>query len=330
MANREIKKIGVLTSGGDAPGMNACIRSVVRTAVSKDIDVYGIRKGYQGLIEGDLIPMSARDVSGFARMGGTYLGSARCLAFKEEEGMNRAIDVIKGYELDGIVVIGGDGSLRGAMDLHTRGINVMGIPASIDNDIAYTDYSIGVDTALNTILDAMDKIRDTAAAHHRGFVVEVMGNKNGYLALASGIAGGAELIIVPNSVIDKEAIIHSIKSCFLRKKPNFICIVAEGASTPEYNITDLMSQYIEEAGFECRKTVLGHVQRGGTPSAFDRVLSTRFGVTAVELLIKGRTGEMVGLYGNKIISTPIEKVVAATKELKLPLDITDIVDMLTV
>ena len=330
MAKEKVKKIGVLTSGGDAPGMNSAIRAVVRTAIDNDIDVFGVKWGYLGLMEGQIEPMYARDVSGFGRLGGTALGSARAPKFKEEEGMAKAIDFIKAYEMDGLVVIGGDGSLRGANDLHERGIKVIGIPASIDNDIAHTTFSIGTDTALNTILDAMDKIRDTAGAHYRGFVIEVMGNKNGYLALSSGIAGGAELIILPKTEIDEEKIIHQVKSTFVRKKNSFICIAAEGASTPEYNIADRMTEIIAKAGVDARKTVLGHVQRGGKPSAFDRVLGSRFGAEAVTQLMKGNSGIMLGLVGNKMVTTPIPQVCADTKTLALPQDILEIVDSLTI
>ncbi|MBQ7257743.1 MAG: 6-phosphofructokinase [Abditibacteriota bacterium] len=328
--SKKIKKIGVLTSGGDAPGMNAAIRGVVRTAISNDVDVYGIHWGYQGLMEGKIEQMNARDVSGFGSLGGTKLGSARSPEFKTEEGIKKAIEYLKAFEIEGLVVIGGDGSLRGAMDLHNRGIKVVGIPASIDNDIAHTDFSIGSDTALNTILDALDKIRDTASAHYRGFVLEVMGNKNGYLALTSGTAGGAELIIVPSTKIDKDKIIHQIKSAFLRKKSSFIAVCAEGASTPEQNISDLIVSYIKEAGFECRKTVLGHVQRGGKPTGRDRILGNAFGHAAVIQLIKGNSGIMVGDVGNNIECTPIPKVCEDTKNIKLPKEVLDVIDDLMI
>ena len=323
-----MKKIAVLTSGGDSPGMNACIRSVVRTSIANGYDAQGVRRGYQGLIEGDILPLGARAVSGFARMGGTVLKTARSKDFKTPEGFQKAIDLIKAYEFEGIVVIGGDGSLHGAKDLADSGINVIGIPASIDNDIACTEKSIGVDTAEDTILDAIDKIRDTASAHHRGFVIEVMGREHGYLALTSGIAGGAEMIILPNNPIDKDTIIKSVKSCFLRKKPNFICVVAEGASTPEYNITDLVVSFIEEAGFECRKTVLGHVQRGGNPTAEDRILATRFGAEAVKLIIKGESGKMLGISAGQIIATDFDTVFST--EVTLPQSILDIMNDLTI
>lgn len=326
----KMKRIGVLTSGGDAPGMNSAIRGVVRTAISNDINVFAIKWGYQGLMEGNIEPIYARDVSGFGRMGGTRLGSARAPKFNSEEGMQTAIEYIKALELDGLVVIGGDGSLRGANDLHQRGIKVVGIPASIDNDIAHTSFSIGTDTALNTILDAVDKIRDTAGAHYRGFVIEVMGNKNGYLALNSGIACGAELIILPNMEINEDNIIHTVKSTFARKKTSFICIAAEGASTPEYNITDKMVEIMAKTGIDARKTVLGHIQRGGKPSAFDRMLGTRFGAEAVKQLMAGNSGVMLGLVNNQIINTPIPIVCQDTKTLTLPQEITEIVDDLSI
>ena len=326
----KIKKIGVLTSGGDAPGMNAAIRGVVRTAISHDIDVYGIHWGYQGLMEGAIDPITARDVSGFGSLGGTKLGSARAPEFKTEQGITKAIDFLKAYEIDGLVVIGGDGSLRGAQDLHNRGVKVVGIPASIDNDIAHTQSSIGSDTALNTILDALDKIRDTASAHYRGFVLEVMGNKNGYLALTSGAAGGAELIIAPSTKIEKDKIIHQIKSAFLRKKSSFIAVCAEGASTPEYNITDLIVSFVKEAGFECRKTVLGHVQRGGKPTGRDRILGNAFAHEAVMQLIKGNSGVMIGDLGHDLICTPIPQVCEDTKKITLPQEVIDIIDDLMI
>lgn len=328
--NKNIKTIGVLTSGGDAPGMNSAIRAVVRTALANNINVYGIKWGYMGLMDALIEPISARDVSGYGRLGGTRLGSARALKFNSEEGMAIAIENLKAFEMDGLVVIGGDGSLRGANDLHKRGVKVIGIPASIDNDIAHTSFSIGTDTALNTILDAVDKIRDTAGAHARGFVIEVMGNKNGYLALNSGIACGAELIVLPNSVIDEDEIIHKVKVTFAKKSKSFICVAAEGASTEEYNITEKMASILMKAGVDTRKTVLGHIQRGGKPSAFDRILATRYGAEAVYQLMNGNSGVMMGLVNNHIITTPLDDVCRDTKTLTLPEDITAIVDDLSV
>lgn len=303
-----MKRIAVMTSGGDAPGMNACVRSVVRYGIAAGLEVYGIRRGYAGLIGNDLSELDARAVGGIVRHGGTVLMSARCLEFVQEEGQQRALDVLHGWGIEGLVVIGGDGSLRGARALRDKGFPVVGIPASIDNDISGTAMAIGVDTALNTILDALDKIKDTASAHQRAFIVEVMGREHGYLALTVGVAGGAEMVVLPHTVLDKDTVIREVKGAFLRGKPHFIIVAAEGASTPEKSITQLLSEYIREAGHDPRTTVLGHVQRGGSPSCFDRMLGTRFGAAAVDALLNGQTGVMLGLVGTKI--EPIDLDVA--------------------
>ena len=310
-----MKRIAVMTSGGDAPGMNACVRAVVRYGIAAGAEVYGVMRGYAGLMSNDIKKLDSRAVGGIVRQGGTVLMSARSPEFKTPEGQARAMDVLHGWDIDGMVVIGGDGSLHGAAALHNLGFPVVGVPASIDNDICETDMAIGVDTALNTILDAMDKIKDTASAHQRAFIIEVMGREQGYLALMAGIAGGAELVVLPNTIVDKDYIVREVRSAFLRGKPHFIILAAEGASTVEKGIADVLSEYVRESGHEVRTTVLGHVQRGGSPSAFDRILGTRFGAAAVDLLMAGRTGVMVGLQGNQIVPVDIENVLSGHPEL---------------
>ncbi len=290
--------------------MNACIRAVVRYGIADGAEVYGIRRGYAGMMENDILELDSRHVSGIIRAGGTMLMSARSLEFKTAEGQAKAMDVLHCWDIDGLVVIGGDGSLNGALALHRLGFPVVGVPASIDNDIAGTEMAIGVDTALNTILEAMDKIKDTASAHQRAFIIEVMGRRHGYLALMAGLAGGAELIVLPGTCIDKQALIRDVKSAFMRGKPHYIIVAAEGASTPEKGISQLLSEYICESGHEARFTVLGHVQRGGSPSCYDRVLGTRLGAAAVDLLMEGKSGVMVGIQTGKMCATPLEEVLS--------------------
>ncbi len=326
------KKIAVLTSGGDAPGMNAAVRAVVRVGISCGADVYGIYNGYKGLMEGDLRQFSAKDVSDLSRKGGTVLGSARSKEFMTEEGFAQALRVIKGYDLDGLVVVGGDGSLHGAQRLSESGVKCMGIPASIDNDIAYTDYSIGVDTAQDTIIEAIDKIKDTASSHRRGFVIEVMGRAHGFLALATGVACGAEMVILPGDDLtnpERQAqIVDEVSRYYVRKKPNFICVLAEGASGPGCSAVDILAELISRAGYDCRKTILGHVQRGGTPTCNDRNLATIMGFAATKALLEGDTGKMVGVSGREVLLTPFEDVFAA--DMDLPQELLDKVRLLSV
>ena len=312
---QRMKRIAVMTSGGDAPGMNACIRAVVRYGIAAGAQVYGLRRGYQGLMANDIIELDSRSVGGIIRYGGTMLLSARCEEFRTDAGQARALQVLRGWQIDGMVVIGGDGSLRGAAALHGMGFPVVGVPASIDNDIPETEMAIGVDTALNTILDAMDKIKDTASAHQRAFVIEVMGRAHGYLALTAGIAGGAEMIVLPGTKADKDWVMQEVRSAFLRGKPHFIIVAAEGASTPEKGITELLSDYVREAGHEPRSTVLGHVQRGGSPSCFDRLLGTRFGAAAVDNLLAGKTGVMVAIESGEVVSVDIKAVLEGRPKL---------------
>jgi 6-phosphofructokinase 1 len=308
-----MKKIAVMTSGGDAPGMNAAIRAVVRTALENEIEVYGVRQAYAGLLTGDMSLMTSREVSGILQRGGTILQTARNEEFKTAQGQRKCLRRLNEREIDSIIVIGGDGSLRGAMALEKLGMNVVGIPASIDNDIWGTNMSIGVDTALNTILDALDRLRDTASSHNRAFVIEVMGRNSGYLAIMGAILGGAEVVITPEKDIPMEEVANQMADAYVRGKSHAITVIAEGAP---YKATELVS-YLNSrnTGFEIRLTILGHVQRGGSPSAFDRLLATRMGVNAVERLMNGESGLMVGLHGRDIGSVPLEEVVSKSRHI---------------
>lgn len=299
-----MKRIAVLTSGGDCSGMNAALRAVVRAGLASGLDVIGIHKGYQGLIDRLYEPMSTRSVSNIIQRGGTFLQSARCKEMRTEAGLHLASENLKGMGVEGLVVIGGDGSLKGGYAIHQKGIQVIGIPASIDNDIPYTDFSLGVDTALNNIVHAVDNIKDTASSHDRTFVVETMGRNCGYLAVASAIAAGAEHSLIPEEPYDLEYICSDLRRRFQDGRTNSIIMVAEGAGKAE----DIANQIKDRIGFETRVTVLGHYQRGGSPSVFDRLLGARFGQVAVENLINGKGGMMVGLQGSDVILTDLLKV----------------------
>ncbi|MGJ3237678.1 MAG: 6-phosphofructokinase [Anaerolineae bacterium] len=301
-----MKRIAVMTSGGDAPGMNAAIRAVVRTSIAQGIEVFGIRQAYAGLLTGDFEPLTSREVSGILQRGGTILQTARNEEFKTKQGQRKALRRLNEHNIDGIIVIGGDGSLRGAMALHSLGVPVVGVPASIDNDIYGTDMSIGVDTALNTILDAIDKLRDTATSHNRCFLIEVMGRNCGYLALMGGILGGAEIVVTPEKEVSMEEVGRSLEDAYIRGKTHAIAIVAEGAPYKVTELTEYLDQ--QEVGFEIRLTILGHVQRGGSPTAFDRLLATRLGVDAVERLLAGETGVMIARTGRGQNTIPLEEV----------------------
>jgi 6-phosphofructokinase 1 len=307
-----MNRIGVLTSGGDAPGMNAAIRAVVRAGIAKGLEVIGIERGYHGLLNGNVRPMTAGSVSGIIQLGGTMIRTARSEEFKTAEGQARAAEVIKREGIEGLAVIGGDGSFRGALAINRAcGVHVAGIPATIDNDIPGTQYSIGFDTAINTALDAIDKIRDTSASHDRVFVVEVMGRHNGFIALEVGIAGGAEAVLVPECRCDMIGLCQRIQAGQARGKMSSIIIVAEGASRG----SDVAATITQITGIETRLSILGHIQRGGTPSARDRALATRFGYRAVELLMEGETNFMVGIEKNQIIHSPIERVTEGRRDL---------------
>jgi 6-phosphofructokinase 1 len=301
-----MKKIGLITSGGDSPGMNSCIRAVVRTAIGKGLDVVGIRRGFSGLIKGDMFNMDARSVGGILQRGGTMLGTARSKEFVTVTGQREAIRQLNESSVDGVIVIGGDGSMRGALALHKQGVKIIGIPASIDNDIWGTNMSIGVDTALNTIQDAVDKLRDTASSHHRAFLIETMGRDCDYLALMAGITGGAEIVVTPDQKIDIQEIAKEIEDAYIRGKNHCIIIVAEGATLKSQEIRQKLDEM--DVGFKTRLTVLGHTQRGGRPSAFDRILASRFGLKAVEALIEGESGKMVGLDGRDLSYVALEEV----------------------
>ena len=322
--NSKVKKIGVLTSGGDAPGMNAAIRAVVRAAREKGIEVVGVRRGYAGLISGDIMNMDVRDVSNILQAGGTALFSARSKEFCTEEGMQKAIAVCKKQGIEGLVVIGGDGSFRGAGDLSARGIPCVGIPATIDNDITSTDYTIGFDTCINCVVDMVDRIRDTMRSHERCSVVEVMGRHAGYVALHAGIATGATFVMVPevpSSVVD---IIKKIEDGRKVGKTNFIVIVAEGVGHAEE-----LSRYIQDTtGVVTRATILGHVQRGGSPTARDRVLASQFGNLAVSLLSEGKSNRVVGMRNDALVDYDLHEALAMKKE--FPMDLYNMSDVISI
>lgn len=306
-----MQRIGVLTSGGDAPGMNPCVRAIVRTAVSREVEVIGIHEGFDGLLRGDMSPLAARDVGGIIGYGGTMLQTARCPDFYERKGRIKGLRELNEAGIEGLVVIGGDGSMQGALELHQLEFPVIGIPASIDNDIWGTNMSIGVDTALNTIMDAVDKLRDTASSHQRAFLIETMGRDCGYLALMAGIITGAELILIPESETTMEEVGAAVEDAYARGKTHCIIVSAEGSPLDTHEVADFLDGM--EVGFRTRVTILGHVQRGGSPSAFDRLLATRFGVRAVEALLDGKSGEMVGLLGREINTTPLEEVLSRSR-----------------
>ncbi len=312
-----MKRIAVLTSGGDAPGMNAAIRAVVRTGVDKRWQVFGIRRGYAGLIEDNFIPLGAREVGGILQRGGTMLGSARCPEFKTEEGLMKALRVLRQREVDGLIVIGGNGSQTGANALAQMGFPVVGIASTIDNDLYGSEVAIGVDTALNIALEAIDRLKVTASSHRRAFLVEVMGRDCGYLALMAAIAGGAEAVVIPEVETDPEIIATELRAAYERGKTHALVVVAEGA---KYN-AEAMAHYFAgnrmRLGFDLRVTTLGHVQRGGAPGAFDRLLATRLSAAAIEQLAKNHHGVLVGLLKGEIATTPLAQVVAKKKPLDL-------------
>ena len=302
----EIRTIGMLTSGGDAPGMNPCIRSIVRTGLGKGLQVLGVEDGFEGLMHGRFRPMGARDVGGILQRGGTILQTARSDDFREPSGQRNAIRQMNNAGMDALIVIGGDGSMNGAIKLAEQGVPVVGVPASIDNDIFGTDMCIGVDTALNTIVDAIDKLRDTASSHSRAFIVETMGRHSGYLATQAGIITGAELVLVPEVATPVEEVSKSIDEAYRRGKTHAIVVVAEGFTPHASDLGKLIDEM--DLGFTTRVTILGHIQRGGKPSAYDRFLSSRFGVHAVDFLMQGQTNVMTGLDGREIVPVPLALV----------------------
>ena len=307
-----MKKIGVLTSGGDAPGMNAAIRAVVRTAISKGMQVFGINRGYNGLINGDVYEMNTRSVSSIIQRGGTLLYTARCPEFRTEEGLQKAKKTCEELGLEGIVVIGGDGSFRGAADLSARGILCVGLPGTIDNDIACTDYTIGYDTAMNTALEMIDKLRDTTQSHDRCSVVEVMGRNAGYIALNVAIASGAMAVLLPEKEFDMQHdILDKIAETQKTGKRHFIIIVAEGVGHAQ----EIANEIQARTGIDSRATILGHVQRGGSPTLRDRVNASAMGYQAVCLLEQGKYNRIVGMKGEKLVDYPVDEALEMTKTL---------------
>ena len=307
-----MKKIGVLTSGGDAPGMNAVIRAVTRAAIAKGMEVVGVRRGYNGLINGDIIPLNARSVSDIIQRGGTMLYTARCAEFRYEEGLQKAKKTCEEQGIEGLVVVGGDGSFRGAADLSARGILSIGVPGTIDNDISMTEYTIGYDTAMNTVVEMVDKLRDTAQSHDRCSVVEVMGRNAGYIALWCGIANGAEDILLPERYDnDEQALINHIIEARKRGKKHHLIINAEGIGH-----STGMARRIEAAtGIETRATILGYMQRGGSPTCKDRVYASVMGAYAVDLLCEGKSNRLVAYKDGKFVDFDIDEALAMTKDI---------------
>lgn len=308
-----MKRIGVLTSGGDAPGMNAAVRAVVRKAIFHGIEVYGIYNGYQGLMEGNIKKLELGSVGDIIQRGGTILYSARSEKFKTEEGQKIAIEQLNKFGIEGLIVIGGDGSFQGAVKLTEKGYPCIGVPGTIDNDIPGTDFTIGFDTALNTIIDAIDKIRDTATSHERTYVIEVMGRNAGDLALWSGLADGAESILIPEKPQDFESVIERLQKGHDRGKKHSIIVLAEGVG----NGMDFGKKIQEETAMETRVTVLGHIQRGGRPTGFDRVLASRLGAKAVDLILNGKAGRMVGIQHNQLVDHDIMQVLTHKHEIDM-------------
>lgn len=309
----KVTKIGVLTSGGDAPGMNAAIRAVVRTGIYNGLEVFGIMRGYSGMIENDIVPMHSRSVANIIQRGGTILKTARCKEFFEHEGRKKAYGNLKKLGINGLVIIGGDGSFRGAHKLSEEfDIPCIGLPGTIDKDIAGTDFTIGFDTAVNTAVEAIDKIRDTADAHDRLFIIEVMGRDAGYIALHSGIATGAENILIPERKTDIEELVNGLLEKERRKKLVNIIVVAEGDRGAE-DVAAIIKERVPSA--DTRVCVLGHIQRGGAPSCMDRLIASRMGYSAVESLIEGRYNVMIGIVNNKMHYTPLEKAVKAKQKI---------------
>jgi 6-phosphofructokinase 1 len=315
-----IKCIGILTSGGDSPGMNPFIRAAVRSGLYHGLRVFGVKRGFAGLIEDTMEEIDdPRAVSGILHRGGTILQTARCPEFRTQRGQLKAVHNVNQRDIDGLVVLGGNGSLRGCVELSKMGVKVVAAPGTIDNDIPFTQMAIGVDTTLNIVLEAIDRIRDTASALGRTFLVETMGRECGYLALMAGIAGGVEMVCIPEIPFELEEVEEVSRSAYMRGKDHCIIAVAEGAAYNASQIEGYLRQRQDETGFDVRTTILGHVQRGGTPTAFDRILATRLGQAAVQCLLAGEHGVMVGLQGSEIVSTPLEDVTSTDKTLDLSL-----------
>ncbi|MBS4063616.1 MAG: 6-phosphofructokinase [Chitinophagaceae bacterium] len=313
--SKTVTKIGVLTSGGDSPGMNAAIRAVVRTGLYYNLEMFGIMRGYQGMIEDDIIPMHSRSVANIIQRGGTILKTARSKEFFEPEGRKKAYDNLKKHGIDGLVIIGGDGSFRGAQKFSNEfDIPCIGLPGTIDKDIAGSDFTIGFDTAVNTAIEAIDKIRDTADAHDRLFIIEVMGRDAGYIALHSGIATGAEHILIPETKTDIEAVVDSLEEKERRKKLVNMIVVAEGDETGGANeVAAVIKRRLPH--MDTRVCILGHIQRGGSPTCLDRLIASRLGFAAVEALLEGKHNNMIGVVNNKLHMTPLDKAIKAKQKI---------------
>jgi 6-phosphofructokinase 1 len=297
-----------MTSGGDAPGMNAAVRAAYRMARHLGLEVAAVHDGYQGLLAGQIAPLEATQIDGIERLGGTVLGTSRSGEFRTPEGIERGLRQLDRQNIDGLIVVGGEGSFKGAHALHERGFPVVGVPASIDNDVGGTDIAIGVDTAINTALDAIDRLKDTAAAFRRAFIVEVMGRQSGWIALQSAIGGGAEMVLIPEVPFQLEDVVRRMKEVQSAGKTHFLLVAAEGISPSASEISETVAQR-EDVRFESRLTVLGHIQRGGSPMTFDRYLASRLASKAVEELAAGRPGTVVGLRATQTVATPIEEAV---------------------
>lgn len=314
-----MKKIAILTSGGDAPGMNAAIRAVVRTALNNNMETYGIKRGYAGLVEGNLELLTSRMVSGILQQAGTILGSSRCPEFKESDVRQRALNQLREQGIEGLVVIGGNGTQMGSYALSQEGFPVIGIASTIDNDLVGSEITLGVDTAINVALESVDRLKVTAASHRRAIVVEVMGRDCGYIALMTGLASGAEAILIPEDEIPFEEIVTRIKKAYQQGKSNALIVVAEGSRHNVQELVQSLKPFEADLGFHIRFTILGHVQRGGVPTLFDRVMAARMGVRAVELLMQDQANVLVGLENQKIKETPFREI--AGKQKKLDLDL---------
>ncbi len=313
------KRVAVLTSGGDAPGMNAAVRAVVRTGIHYGYEMYGVQRGFAGLVAGDIAPLSARDVDDIMQFAGTVLGSARCPDFATDSGRREGLRQLQALEIESVVIIGGNGSQQGAYALSKLGLHVVGVASTIDNDLLGSDVTIGVDTALNIALEAIDRLRTTASSHHRGLLVEVMGRNCGYLALMAGLAGGAEAIVIPERELDPETIAELLRNAYQRGKKHALIVVAEGSRNNADRLTHYFQKNELHLGFELRATILGHVQRGGVPTAFDRLLATRLGVAAIELLVQGNHGVLSGWVDGQCHSTPLAEVAGKIKQPDLSL-----------
>jgi len=314
-----MKRIAVLTSGGDAPGMNAAVRTIVRLGINEGWEVFGVKNGYSGLLDERIESLSARDVGNILQRGGTFLGSARYPQWKDDAVRVRALANLEAHGIEALVVIGGNGSQAGAAALSDMGFPVVGVASTIDNDLACTEITIGVDTALNIALESIDRLRTTASSHKRAFVVEVMGRKCGYLALMAGIAGGAEAILIPEAEVDPDDIASALEAAYARGKHHALVVVAEGATLNAAGLVKHFESNKGRLGFDLRATTLGHVQRGGAPGAFDRLLATRLSAGAVESLARGRHGCLIGLIHGEVRATPLETVISSPKSIDLKL-----------